>query len=180
MFFHGPGGSGKTYMLTQVVLPVYEAYLPSCARGVAAQNSAARLIRGCTFHYLAGLTRNQALAIKKPTKQRLAALLRRWQRLVLLFMDEISLTPPPLLAVLNASAGWGRQEIAALKDVADFQERPLGHVRRFPAAQSGTQPLTNGGMASSQNMISTGQSSAFMTWTHVKLYIFGCGVGTAF
>lgn len=127
MFFHGPGGSGKTYMLTQVVLPVYEAYLPSCARGVAAQNSAARLIRGCTFHYLAGLTRNQALAIKKPTKQRLA-LLRRWQRLVLLFMDEISLTPPPLLAVLNASAGWGRQEIAALKDVADFQERPLGDV----------------------------------------------------
>ena len=43
-------------------------------------------------------------------------------------MDEISLTPPPLLAVLNASAGWGRQEIAALKDVADFQERPLGDV----------------------------------------------------
>ncbi|CAE7212339.1 unnamed protein product [Symbiodinium sp. CCMP2592] len=77
--------------------------------------------------YLAGLARNQALAIKKPTKRRLAALVRRWVRAVL-FIDEISLTPPPLLAVLNASAGWGRQEIAALKDVTDFLERPLGDI----------------------------------------------------
>ena len=128
MFFHGPGGSGKTYMLTEVVLPVYEQYLPSCARGVAAQNSAARLIRGCTFHYLAGLTRNQALAIKTPSKQRMAALVRRWARLALLFIDEMSLAPPPLLAVLNACAGWGRQEVAGLKDVTDFQEHALGDI----------------------------------------------------
>ena len=128
MFFHGPGGSGKTYILTEVVLPVYKQYLPSCARGVAAQNSAARLIRGCTFHYLAGLTRNQALAIKKPSKSRVAALVRRWARLALLFIDEISLAPPPLLAVLNACAGWGRQEVARLKDVTDFQEHALGDI----------------------------------------------------
>ncbi len=87
MFFHGPGGSGKTYMLTKVVLPVYNAYLPSSTRGVAAQNSAARLIGGCTFHYMAGLTRSQDLVLKAPTKKRMTALTRRWARLALLFAD---------------------------------------------------------------------------------------------
>ena len=51
LFLHGPGGSGKTYMLTQVTLPVYDRYLPGASKGVAAQNSAARLIRGATLNY---------------------------------------------------------------------------------------------------------------------------------
>ena len=51
LFLHGPGGSGKTYMLTQVILPVYDRYLPGASKGVAAQNSAARLIRGATLNY---------------------------------------------------------------------------------------------------------------------------------
>ncbi|CAL1152198.1 unnamed protein product [Cladocopium goreaui] len=44
IFLHGPGGSGKTYMLTRVMLPVYEHFLPKASKGIAAQNSAARLI----------------------------------------------------------------------------------------------------------------------------------------
>ena len=33
MFFHGPGGIGKTYMQTKVVLPLCAEHLPRCARG---------------------------------------------------------------------------------------------------------------------------------------------------
>ena len=54
IFVHGPGGSGKTFMLNEVILPVYEEYLPGMSKGVAAQNSAARLIGGSTFHHMAG------------------------------------------------------------------------------------------------------------------------------
>ena len=70
VFLHGPGGSGKTYMLTRVILPVYDHFLPRASKGVAAQNSAARLITGATFHYMAALTRGQDLGLQKPTRAR--------------------------------------------------------------------------------------------------------------
>lgn len=71
IFLHGPGGSGKTYMLTRVILPVYEQFLPGASKGVAAQNSAARLIAGATFHYMSALTRGQEPGLQKPSRARL-------------------------------------------------------------------------------------------------------------
>ena len=109
IFLHGPGGSGKTYMLTRVILPVYEHFLPRASKGIAAQNSAARLITGSTFHYMAALTRGQDMGLQKPTRARRDALRRRWLYVALAFLDEISLTPPSLLAVLDDSAHWGRE-----------------------------------------------------------------------
>ena len=80
IFVHGPGGSGKTFMLNEIILPVYEEYLPGMSRGVAAQNSAARLIGGSTFHHMAGLGRKQDLLLKKPSRDRREALRRKWRR----------------------------------------------------------------------------------------------------
>ena len=48
IFLPGPGGSGKTYMLTRVILPVYQHFLSKASKGIAAQNAAARLITGAT------------------------------------------------------------------------------------------------------------------------------------
>ena len=53
-FFHGAGGSGKTFCMNRVVLPVYKHFLPGAVRTCASQNSAARLISGSTFHSMAG------------------------------------------------------------------------------------------------------------------------------
>ena len=110
IFLHGPGGSGKTYMLTRVILPVYAR----ASKGVAAQNSAARLIAGATFHYMSALTRGQEPGLQRPTRARLEALRRRWQHVALAFLDEISLTPPYLLTVLSDAARWGRQAFCGL------------------------------------------------------------------
>ena len=125
IFIHGPGGSGKTFMLNEVILPVYEEYLPGMSKGVAAQNSAARLIGGSTFHHMAGVGRKQDPFLKKPSRDRREALRRRWRRVALLFIDEISLTSPHLLAMLHASACWGR-----LDDVepGDFLHHIFGDV----------------------------------------------------
>ena len=46
-------------MLNHVIIPVYEEFLPGTTRGLAAQNSAARLIGGATFHSMAGLSRDE-------------------------------------------------------------------------------------------------------------------------
>ena len=53
-FFHGAGGSGKTFCMNRIVLPIYQHFLPGAARTCASQNSAARLISGSTFHSMAG------------------------------------------------------------------------------------------------------------------------------
>ena len=33
IFVHGPGGSGKTFMLKEVILPVYNEFLPGTPEG---------------------------------------------------------------------------------------------------------------------------------------------------
>ena len=124
IFVHGPGGSGKTFMLKEVILPVYEEYLPGASRGIAAQNSAARLIGGSTFHHMAGLTRGQELLFQKPSKSKKEAIQKKWARLALAFVDEISLTAPNLLAMLHASACYGRLDIGP----EDFLENIFGNV----------------------------------------------------
>eukprot|EP00435_Cladocopium_sp_Y103_P072169 s366_g39.t1 len=82
LYLHGPGGSGKTFMLNRIIIPVYEEYLPGTTRGLAAQNSAARLIGGATFHYMAGLGRGDLLRLDKPDKKRLASMQQKWRRVL--------------------------------------------------------------------------------------------------
>ena len=66
LFLHGPGGSGKTYCVTEVVNKVILRFLGRRAlKLVAAANSAARLLGGKTLHSVSKLTRAQSLASKK-------------------------------------------------------------------------------------------------------------------
>ena len=125
LYLHGPGGSGKTFMLNHVIIPVYEEFLPGTTRGLAAQNSAARLIGGATFHSMAGLSRGDPLRLEKPDKKKLAKMQHKWRRVALLFIDEISLTPPNLLAALHASACWGRLTNIT---VGEFLENVFGNI----------------------------------------------------
>ena len=122
-------------MLTRVILPVYEHFLPRASKGVAAQNSAARLIAGATLHYMSALTRSQDLSLQKPSRARLEALQRRWLHVGLVFVDEISLTPPALLAVLSDAAQWGRHTLQNSKPSGSVCER--GKKRKTARASGG-------------------------------------------
>ena len=53
------------------------------------------------------------MGLQKPTRARRDALRRRWLYVALAFLDEISLTPPSLLAVLNDSAHWARESLVS-------------------------------------------------------------------
>ena len=112
LFLHGPGGSGKTYSLTEVVMKVVAAFFGK--RGVlaiAASNSAARLLRGKTMHAAGKLTRKQSLKARylKPNSRAKKALQREWECLVLLLGDEVSMASPPLLAGISRRASHGRK-----------------------------------------------------------------------
>ena len=47
------------------------------------------------------LKRSAELGLQKPSRDRMQALERGWQHVALAFLDESSLTPPSLLAVLD-------------------------------------------------------------------------------
>eukprot|EP00959_Pyramimonas_sp_CCMP1952_P383813 8043640-Pyramimonas_sp.AAC.1 len=113
--------------MTQVALPVYEHFFPGCTRGFAAQNSAARLIGGSTFHFMAGLTRRQTLTRKRPSRQPQGKMLLRWNHLVLAMIDEASVADPQLLAVLNARANWGRHDSRRL-DPSTLADTTFGNI----------------------------------------------------
>ena len=68
-FAHGAGGSGKTYCMTKVILPVYDFFMPGQSRMQASQNSAARLIGGETMHARAGLVRGAAFSKQEPSRK---------------------------------------------------------------------------------------------------------------
>ena len=130
LFLHGPGGSGKTYCLTEVVMKVVAAFFGK--RGVlaiAAANSAARLLRGKTMHAAGKLTRQQSLKARnlKPNSRAKRALQREWECLVLLLGDELSMASPPLLAGISRRASHGRKDLLKL-DVADILDQPFGEV----------------------------------------------------
>jgi len=127
-FFHGPGGSGKTFFMTKVVLPVYRRYAPQCIREAASQNSAARLIRGCTFHFLAVLGRSQSYHERKPTDKLMLRLKMLWNHLVLFYADEASLVDPQLLAVMNNAANWGRSSSRRNLHPSEFADSIFGHM----------------------------------------------------
>ena len=66
ILLHGPGGSGKTYSLTEVVIKVARFFFGADGiLPVAASNSAARLLGGKTMHAAAKLTRKQSLATNR-------------------------------------------------------------------------------------------------------------------
>ncbi|CAK0803316.1 unnamed protein product [Prorocentrum cordatum] len=130
VFLHGPGGSGKTYCMTEVVNKVVVRFFGH--RGlklVAAANSAARILGGKTMHAAAKLTRKQSLAASKlkPNTRAKKKLEAEWEYLVLLLADEIGLASPPLLAGLSRRATFGRKDLLRLC-VARAIEEPFGQV----------------------------------------------------
>ena len=65
VFLHGPGGSGKTYCMTEVVLKVVRRFLGSDGVvAIASSNSTARLLRGKTMHSAGKMVREQVLKAK--------------------------------------------------------------------------------------------------------------------
>ena len=61
LLLHGPGGSGKTYVTTEVLLRTYKHFCGKACKTFASQNSAARLIGGTTMHYMGALRRLSSL-----------------------------------------------------------------------------------------------------------------------
>ena len=130
LFLHGPGGSGKTFCMTEVVMPVVKQFFgPLAVKAIAAANSAARLLKGKTMHAAGKLTRSQSLSAKKlkPNSRALKALQMEWQTTTMLLCDEVGLAQPPLLAGISRRASHGRKRLLEL-DLARMLEEPFGAV----------------------------------------------------
>ena len=111
VFLHGPGGSGKTWCVTEVVLKVVRHFLgEQSVKAIAATNSAARLLRGKTMHASGKMKRGQSMKARqlKPNARSLRPLQREWQDAFLLVEDEMGLAPPPLQAGISRRAFHGR------------------------------------------------------------------------
>lgn len=138
IFAHGAGGSGKTFCLTTVVLPVYEWFMPGQCRRQAAQNSAARLIQGETMHARAGLGRNAKYALEEPNRRIKDKLSKVWGPTVFSYNDEIGAAAPGLYGTLCARAYWGKRASGYVDDVGPKRApfgNPLVHVDAGDFAQ---------------------------------------------
>ena len=94
VLLHGPGGSGKTYCLTEVVIPVVRAFCGERGvKAIASTNAAARMLLGQTMHAAGKMTRQQSLKAKDLTPKARArkALEKEWQDLFFLLADELRL-----------------------------------------------------------------------------------------
>jgi hypothetical protein len=127
LFLHGPGGSGKTYFVNEVVLPVLRHFCPGAFQAMASQNSAARLIGGATMHAMGAMCRGQNLSTRKPSLQAMVKLKQVWEALVGILLDEASLMPPELLAAVNVRAGWARCDRRGGQD-RNFTEHTFGDI----------------------------------------------------
>ena len=130
VFLHGPGGSGKTFCVTEVVMKVVQKFFGEQAvQAIAAANSAARLLRGKTMHAAGKMTRQQSLKSKKlkPTKKAKDALTLEWEAGLLLLGDEIGTAAPPLLAGVSRRASYGRRDLYNL-DMLRVMEQPFGNM----------------------------------------------------
>ena len=130
VFLHGPGGSGKTYCMTEVVIKVVRQFFGERGvKAIAAANAAARLLRGKTMHAAGKMTRSQSLKAKqlRPNSRAKKALQAEWEFLVLLLGDELSQASPPLLAGISRRASHGRESEYKL-DMKRVLEEPFGKV----------------------------------------------------
>ena len=130
VFLHGPGGSGKTHCMTEVVIKVVRHFVGARgAKAIAAHNSAARLLKGKTMHAAGKMTRGQSMkaAELKPKSHARKALEAEWLDPLLLLADELGLAAPPLLAGISRRAFHGRARPLRL-DPADAMEHPFGDV----------------------------------------------------
>jgi hypothetical protein len=117
IFLHGPGGSGKTFCMVEVVLKVYDYFLGAKGvKAIAATNSNARMLLGKTMHAASKMVRGQSLKASslKPTWKQRKALEREWQDSWLLLIDEIGLASPPLLAGTCRRVFHGRSRMLRL------------------------------------------------------------------
>ena len=130
LFLHGPGGSGKTYCMTEVVAKIVRHFLGRRGlKAIAASNSAARLLLGKTMHQAGKMRRQQSLKAKhlKPDSRARKALETEWADMFLLLGDELSLASPPLLAGISRRAFHGRARPLRLRP-EEILERTFGDV----------------------------------------------------
>ncbi len=130
VFLHGPGGSGKTFCMTEVVMKVVKQFFGRRAlKAVAAANSAARLLEGKTMHAAGKMTRKQSLKARnlRPRKKAKDALANEWYDALMLLADEIGTAAPPLFAGVSRRASHGRREAYKL-DMARAMEQPFGET----------------------------------------------------
>ena len=125
VFGHGAGGSGKTFCLTRVVLPVYEQFMPGQCCRQAAQNSAARLIQGETMHSRAGLLRQAKFTMEEPSRKIKEKLRKTWGPCVFVYNDEVGAASPGLYAALSSRAYWGKRAAGQVQEVG-AQKAPFG------------------------------------------------------
>jgi len=130
VFLHGPGGSGKTFCMTEVVVKVVRHFLGRRGvKAIAASNSAARLLLGKTMHQAGKMRRQQSMKAKnlKPDSKVRRALEKEWGDMFLLLGDELSLASPPLLAGISRRAFHGRSKLLGLRQ-EEILERTFGDV----------------------------------------------------
>ena len=80
-FLHGPGGSGKTHCMTEVVMMVFRHFLGGMGvKAIAAHNSSARLLLGKTIHTAGRMRGGRSLNEKhlKPAARTQLALAKKW------------------------------------------------------------------------------------------------------
>jgi len=130
VFLHGPGGSGKTYIMTEVVIPVVRQFFGHHGvKAIAPHNSAARLLLGQTMHSAGKMKREQSLKAGKlkPGSAAMKALRAEWEPTGLLLGDELSLAPPALLAGISRRAFHGRSRLRRM-NADDMLAHPFGDV----------------------------------------------------
>ena len=130
VFLHGPGGSGKTFCVTEVVMKVVQMFFGlQAVQAIAYSNSAARLLKGKTMHAAGKMTRKNSLKAKhlRPTKKAKDALTLEWEAGLLLLGDEIGTAAPPLLAGVSRRASYGRRDLYNL-DMLRVMEQPFGEM----------------------------------------------------
>ena len=126
VFLHGPGGSGKTFCMTDVVLKIVRHFFGERGvKAIAATNSAARLLLGKTMHAAGKLARQQSLKAQKlkPNSRVKKALQREWEALVLLLGDELSMAAPALVACVPPRRASGSAPARQRRAVAHAREK---------------------------------------------------------
>ena len=151
----GQGGSGKTAIVQEIVLPVIHLIFPPelpdptpslivCASWAQAENNSTEVHRGVTCHNAAGMrpgsVRDRDMQAMTPATK--ANLRCRWNSVRCLIIEEVSMISAALLNMCLCRSWLARKECRAVReerlyDKADtaFGRMPNRHLhRRLPAA----------------------------------------------